>query len=383
MAPALNSALAELQLSGIRRITAHAKQTPGCVLLTLGEPDGDTPDAVKSEVVASLAENDTHYPPNNGRDFLRAELSRHMKKRGLDYGPDEIVVTCGATEALFAALTCVLNPGDEVVVPVPAFGLYESIVTLNRGSFVPLDTCADDFQIREDRLRDVITDRTKAFVLTSPSNPTGCLYDRESLDAVARAACACDAFVICDDVYASLVYDGSDAYCGFAACYPDLRDRIIVCDSFSKPYAMTGWRLGWVAADAPLVQEIAKIHQYMVSSVPSFVQRAAARALSCDRAAVRDEYRARRDYVLRRLDAMGLHAVHPQGAFYVFPSIAHLGMTSEELCMRLIDEAGVALVPGSCFSAEGFVRLSYCCSMEAIEEGMDRLEGFVRAVSAS
>lgn len=376
MALELNDALDSLQLSGIRRITAKAKQTPGCVLLTLGEPDGNTADEVKREVGVSLEANDTHYPPNNGKEGLRSALSAHMARRGLSYSADEVIVTCGATEALFVALTCVMNPGDEVIVPTPAFGLYESIATLNRGVFVALDTSKTEFQIDDEALRSVASPRTKAIVLTSPNNPTGCAYDEESLAAVARFACEHDVFVICDDVYASLVYDDFP-YRGFACRYPDLRDRVIVCDSFSKPYAMTGWRLGWVAADASIAAQMAKIHQYMVSSVPSFVQRAAERALEQDVAPARGVYRERRDYVLRRLDAMGLPCVHPAGAFYAFPSIERFGMPSEEFCLRLIDEEGVALVPGSCFSAEGFVRLSYCCSMESIEAGLDRLERFV------
>lgn len=381
MALTLNESLDNLQLSGIRRITAKAKQTPGCILLTLGEPDGNTAEVVKAEVAASLAENDTHYPPNNGKDFLREAIAAHMARRGLSYAADEVIATCGATEALFVALTCVMNPGDEAVVPTPAFGLYESIITLNRGVFVPLDTRASSFQITESALARVASERTKVIVLTSPNNPTGCVYDERSLDAVARFARERDVFVVCDDVYASLAYDDAP-YKGFACRYPDLRDRVIVCDSFSKPYAMTGWRLGWVAADAPLIAQMAKIHQYMVSSVPSFVQRAAACALEQDVSAARESYRARRDYVVERLAAMGLSTVRPAGAFYAFPSIEKFGMSSEEFCLRLIDEAGVALVPGSCFSAERFVRISYCCSMDAIEEGLDRLEGFVRRLEA-
>lgn len=373
----LNESLQSLQLSGIRRITAKAKQRPGCILLTLGEPDGNTAAAVKDEVAASLAADDTHYPPNNGKDFLRAALAGHLRARGLDYAPDEVIVTCGATEALFAALTCVMNPGDEIIVPTPAFGLYESIVTLNRGVFVPLDTRATAFQIDEAALFSAATERTKAVVLTSPNNPTGCVYDEASLAAVARLARERDVFVICDDVYASLVYDDAP-YRGFACRYPDLRDRVFVCDSFSKPYAMTGWRLGWLAAAAPLANEAAKIHQYMVSSVPSFVQRAAARALEQDVAPARETYRARRDAVLARLEGMGLATVHPAGAFYAFPAVERFGMSSEEFCLRLIDEEGVALVPGSCFAAEGFVRLSYCCADDALEEGLNRLERFVK-----
>lgn len=376
----MNDALATLAPSGIRRITALAKQKPGCVLLTLGEPDGNTADAVKAEVAASLAAGDTHYPANNGEAFLREALANHMATRGLSYSPDEVVVTCGATEALFAALTCVLNPGDEVIIPTPAFGLYESIVVSNRARPVFLDTSDAGFQIEAAALEAVATDRTKAIVLTSPNNPTGCVLNAQSLAAVAAFAAERDVFVICDDVYASLVYE--DGFESFAVVHPELHDRVIVCDSFSKPYAMTGWRLGWLAADLRIVEQAAKIHQYMVSSVPAFVQRAAARALDEDVAPVREVYRARRDVVLRRLADMGLSLERPAGAFYAFPSIECFGMSSEEFCVRLIDEAGVALVPGSCFGAEGFVRLSYCCSMENIEEGLNCLEKFVQLQNA-
>ena len=385
MALTTNTALAQLQPSGIRRITAFAKQTPGCILLTLGEPDGNTADVVKEEVAKSLAANETHYPPNNGTVELRRAISAHMEKRNLAYGEDEIIVTCGATEALFAALSSILNPGDEVLVPTPAFGLYESIISVNRATFVPIDTRPTKFQLTLEQLEAAATDRMKAIVLTSPNNPTGCVFNPRSLDAVAKFAKAHDIFVICDDVYTSLVYEGvykSDEgmHLGFASCYSELRDRIIVCDSFSKPYAMTGWRLGWVAADAPISAQIAKMHQYMVSSVPSFVQRAAIRALKEDVAPAREVYRGRRDYVLARLREIGLDVVEPDGAFYVFPSIEKFGMSSDEFCTRLIAEKGVALVPGSCFAAEGFVRLSYCCSMENLEEGLNRLAAFVQTL---
>ncbi len=383
MALTTNTALAQLQPSGIRRITAFAKQTPGCILLTLGEPDGNTPEAVKAKVVESLAANDTHYPPNNGTEALRKALSRHMEKRNLTYSDDEIIVTCGATEALFASLSAILNPGDEVIVPTPAFGLYESVVVANRAKFVPVDTRPTNFQLTGEILANAVTPQTKAIVLTSPNNPTGCVLNPRSLEAVAKIAAANDIFVVCDDVYTSLVYGGvytgdDGSHRGFSSCYTDLRDRIIVCDSFSKPYAMTGWRLGWVAADAPIAAEIAKMHQYMVSSVPSFVQTAAIQALKEGIFSVRDMYRERRDFVLRRLREIGLSVVEPEGAFYVFPSIEKFSMTSDEFCTRLISEAGVALVPGSCFAAEGFVRLSYCCSMENLVEGLNRLELFVR-----
>ena len=380
MALVLNKSLDELKLSGIRRFAAMAKETPGCISLTLGEPDADTSDEVKAEVAADLAAGFTHYPPNNGYDFLRNALSKHMALFGKHYEPHEIIVTCGATEALFVALTSVLNPGDEVIVPTPAFTLYESIITLNRATPVLMDTSDALFQITDEMLESVASQRTKAIVITSPNNPTGCILSEESLAAVARFAKKHDVFVVCDDVYGQLVYE--EGYKSFAVEHPQLRDRVIVCDSFSKPYAMTGWRLGWVAADESLLSQMAKVHQYMVSSVPAFVQHAAVRALEESVAPARGVYSERRDVVLRRLDEMGLETVRPAGAFYAFPSIREFGMSSEEFCTRLIKEARVALVPGVFFGAEGFVRLSYCCSMEDIVQGLDRLEGFVSGLRA-
>lgn len=383
----MNTALATLQPSGIRCITARAKRKPGCILLTLGEPDGNTAEAVKAQVAASLADNETHYPPNNGTDALREAIAGHMAGRGLAYSAGNIVVTAGATEALFAALSAVMNPGDEVLVPTPAFGLYESIVTVNRGVYLPVDTRATQFQLTDELLNEYASACTKAIVITSPNNPTGCVLSDESYEAVARFARERDVFVICDDVYASLVYEpglvGADGtHHGFATRYPDLADRIIVCDSFSKPYAMTGWRLGWVAASDEVTAQIVKMHQYMVSSVPSFVQRAACEALQQDVAPARAVYAARRETVLAALADMGLPVVEPAGAFYAFPSIEEFGISSEEFCLRLIDEAGVALVPGTCFGAEGYVRLSYCCSEEAIAQGLARLGSFVEKLRA-
>lgn len=380
MALVLNKSLDELKLSGIRRFAAMAKETPGCISLTLGEPDADTSDEVKAEVAADLAAGFTHYPPNNGYDFLRNALSKHMALFGKHYEPHEIIATCGATEALFVALTSVLNPGDEVIVPTPAFTLYESIITLNRATPVLMDTSDALFQITDEMLESVASQRTKAIVITSPNNPTGCILSEESLAAVARFAKKHDVFVVCDDVYGQLVYE--EGCKSFAVEHPQLRDRVIVCDSFSKPYAMTGWRLGWVAADESLLSQMAKVHQYMVSSVPAFVQHAAVRALEESVAPARGVYSERRDVVLRRLDEMGLETVRPAGAFYAFPSIREFGMSSEEFCTRLIKEARVALVPGVFFGAEGFVRLSYCCSMEDIVQGLDRLEGFVSGLRA-
>ena len=370
-----NSDLALLATSGIRRFNALANATPGCVKLTLGEPEFDTPAAVKDAVARALAEGQTHYPPNNGKASLLEALSAYMGAQGLAYAPEEIIVTCGATEALAATLQSLLDPADEVVVPVPAFGLYETLVRAAHGRVRFLDTAADGFAINEDQLRGVVGERTKAIVITSPNNPTGCVYGAASLDAVARVAAETGIYVICDDVYNRLCY--TDGYERFAARHPELRGQTVVVDSFSKPWAMTGWRIGWLAAAPALKAQIEKMHQYLISSIPTFVQDAAAVALGCDVSPMRETYRRRRDLVVERLARMGLPLTRPEGAFYAFPDVSGLGLGSEELCERLVREAGVACVPGTCFGSEGFMRLSYCVADEQLELGLDRLEGFL------
>ncbi len=370
-----NSDLSLLATSGIRRFNALANATPGCVKLTLGEPEFDTPAAVKDAVARALAEGQTHYPPNNGKASLLEALSAYMGEQGLAYAPEELIVTCGATEALAATLQALLDPGDEVVVPVPAFGLYETLVRAAHGQVRFLDTGAYGFAINEDQLSAVVGERTKAIVITSPNNPTGCVYDAASLDAVARVAARTGIYVICDDVYNRLCY--TEGHERFASRHPELRDQTVVVDSFSKPWAMTGWRIGWLAAAPALKAQIEKMHQYLISSIPTFVQDAAEVALGCDVSPMRETYRRRRDLVAERLERMGLPLTRPEGAFYAFPDVSGLGMGSEELCERLVREAGVACVPGTCFGSEGYMRLSYCVADDALELGLDRLEGFL------
>ena len=363
----MNTSLATLKPSGIRRINALAAQHPGCIALALGEPDFPTPDVISAEVTAALGRGDTHYPPNNGRPALREALSAYMGNAGLTFSADEVILTDGATEALSATFMAMLNPGDEVIIPTPAFGLYESIVVANHAKAVFLDTEPAQFQIEEEALRACVTPATKAIVICSPNNPTGCILDAASLDAVAHVAEQAGIYVVCDDVYNRLVY--VDGYERFAQRHPELREQTVVIESFSKPWAMTGWRLGWLAAAGPVIAEIAKAHQYLVSSAVSFEMDAAARALTVDP--------TRRKRVLTALNNMGLDVVEPAGAFYVFPSIKQCGLTSEDFCIKAIKEANVALVPGDCFGTEGHVRLSYCVSDKNLDEGLNRLSTFI------
>ncbi len=374
----MNTSLAMLKPSGIRRINALAARHPGCIALALGEPDFPTPDVISAEVTAALDRGDTHYPPNNGRPALRDALSKYMDDAGLAFSADEVILTDGATEALSATFMAMLNPGDEVIIPTPAFGLYESIVVANHAKAVFLDTEPAQFQIDEDALSACVTPATKAIVICSPNNPTGCILNAASLDAVARVAEQSGIYVVCDDVYNRLVY--VDGYERFAQRHPELREQTVIIESFSKPWAMTGWRLGYCMADAKLMDRIQVFHQYCVTSVPSFVQRACVTALETDTSDVVEIFRRRRDYVYQRLVDMGLDVEKPEGAFYMFVDIRKFGMDSNTFCTRMLKEGLVGVIPGIHFGTEGFMRLSYCYSDADLKEGLDRIEKFIKSL---
>ncbi len=378
MTDRLNSALDNVKKSGIRTFTAMAKSIEGCMFLTLGEPDFNTPDEIKARAKADLDANLTHYPENNGQPQLRRAIADfEREKNGLDYAEDEIIVTVGATEALFTALFGILDPGDEVIVPVPGYVLYEQVINLCRGVFVPLETGDTAFQPTRERLEAAITPKTKAIILTSPNNPTGCIYTNETLDMLADVLRDKEIFVICDDVYSQLVYDKD--YRSFSS-YRQFRDRLLVIQSFAKPYAMTGWRVGYLMADRPVKQRIEVIHQYAVVSTASFVQNACVEALRSDPGYMVDIYRRRRDYVYGRIVDMGLPVNKPEGAFYIFPDISQFGMDSLTFATRLAQEGKLAVTPGVSFGADNCIRISYSYSDEQLREGMDRLERFIKSL---
>ena len=369
----MNRNILNMKPSGIRRFTALARSTPGCKMLTIGEPDFDTPEPIRAAAAAAMADGLTHYAPNKGTDSLRAAIAEYETRRGMECTMDNILVTVGATGALNTALTGILNPGEACIIPIPAFPLYESIVTAAGASPVFLDLKKSNFQIEKAALEVVITPKTRAIVLNSPNNPTGCVLSEASLKTVAELAEKHDFYILCDNVYAAL---SAEAVPDLTLCR-SLRNRVILCQSFSKPWAMTGWRLGWLAAPAELIDKFTLLQAAQIASVPTFLQKAAETALEVpvtDMAAV---YRKRREYMLSRLDQMGLTYPRPEGAFYVFPDISRFGMDSETFCIRLIEEGGLAAVPGSCFGGEGHIRLSYCYSDEELRESLDRLERFI------
>ena len=374
----LNQNLSALKRSAIRVYTNMAKEVPGCVMLTIGEPDFDTPQAIKAAACAALAAGQTHYAPNQGTAALRKAVADYETRRGRAVTPEQVLITVGATHALFTALLGILNPGEEVIVPTPGFGLYETIATVAGAKTVRLDVTINNFQITKEALEAAITPKTKAIILNSPCNPTGVVLNAESMANVKAAVLGKPIFVISDNVYSQL----SDGNCPDLSLDPELNDQLILCQSFSKPYAMTGWRIGYLTCPDYVMDRLLLLSAGEIAAVPTFLQDAAVEALKTDPGPMRDTYAKRRAYITARLRDMGLSFPEPEGAFYVFVDIRQFGMDSAQFCTRMIREAAVAAVPGSCFGSEGYIRLSYCCSDSDLEIGMDRMEAFIQALSA-
>ena len=372
----LNQNLSSLKRSQIRVYTNMAKETPDCAMLTIGEPDFDTPEMIKAAAMAALQDNRTHYAPNQGTASLRKAVAAYETARGNATDADNVLITIGACHGLFTALLGILNPGEEVIVPTPGFGLYETIATIAGAKTVKLDISKTGFQIDAQALENAITDKTKAIVINSPCNPTGAVFSKESLENVKRAVLGKPIFVISDNVYNQLSY----VDCPDLSLDAELKDQLILCQSFSKPYAMTGWRVGYLTCPGYVMDRLLLLSAAEITAVPTFLQAAAEEALKTDPAPMKEEYARRREYVCRRLDAMGLDYPAPEGAFYVFPSIAKFGMGSEEFCTRMIKEGKVAAVPGGCFGSDDHIRLSYCYSMAELEKGLDRMEAFIKTL---
>lgn len=372
----LNENLSKLRRSEIRVFTNLARQTPDCVALTIGEPDFPTPAPVKAAAREALERDETHYAPNQGTPELRQAIAAFETRRGLPTVPEQVLVTVGATGALYTALTGILNPGDEVIVLTPAFNLYESITLAAGGKPVPVDISETGFQVTRAQLESALSSRTRAIVVNSPCNPSGTILNRDSLNAIRDTVLGKDIYLICDNVYQALSY----APCPDLSLEPELEAQTILCQSFSKPYAMTGWRVGYLRCREEILERLLLLNAAEIAAVPTFLQHAAAVALEQDVSAMREVYRRSRDYVTGRLHAMGLSFPRPEGAFYVFPDIRPYGMSSRDFCLRLIREGGLALIPGSCFGCEGHVRLSYCCGDSQLAEGLDRLEAFLKEV---
>ncbi len=373
----LNQNLTPLRRSQIRVFTNLAREAGDCAMLTIGEPDFDTPESIRSAAADALEQGRTHYAPNQGTQSLRQAIAEFETKRGNPVTGEQVLITVGACQALFTAMLGILNPGEEVIVPTPCFNLYQNIAAIAGARIVPLDISATGFQIDADALNAAITPNTKAILINSPCNPTGTVFDEASLATVKNAILGKPIFLIWDGVYNQLTFDN----CPDLTLDPDLREQTILCQSFSKPYAMTGWRIGYLTCPAYVMDRLLLLSAAAITAVPTFVQDAAEAALAVDPAPMRETYRQRRDYVCARLKKMGLSFPEPKGAFYVFPNIEKFGLSSEEFCIRMIREGKLAAVPGSCFGAEGHIRLSYCYSDGELKTALDRLEAFIQTLS--
>ncbi len=374
----MNKEVLEAQLSGIRTFNTKATKVENSLLLTLGEPDFATPEEIKNVVKESLDQDLTHYSATVGRmDLIKKIIEFEKDFNNVNYTKDEVIVTSGSTEAITASLFSIINKGDEIIIPTPAFTLYECSLKLAGGVYVPLDTSVNNFQITKEMLENVITNKTKAIVLTSPNNPTGTIYTKETLDAIYEAIKGKPIFVICDDCYEQLVFqERTPSF----SIYQDIRKQIIVTKSFSKSYAMTGWRVGYILADEEITTEIVKMHQFLVTTVNTFIQPACIKALEYNPIDMVNDYKKRRDYVYKRLIEMGMDVVKPEGAFYIFPSIKKYKMTSLDFCDKLLYEHKVAIIPGIYFGCDGYVRISYCVDFNILVEALNRLEKFIKTL---
>jgi len=370
--------------SGIRKYFDIAATMKDVISLGIGEPDFVTPAPILQAGIESLQRGETHYTSNAGLLQLRQAIARNLQRLyGVAYDAEaELLITVGVSEALYLALTAILDPGDEVIVPQPCFVAYTAEVVFAGGVPVVIGTRVEDnFQVTAEQIERALTPRTKALLIGYPNNPTGAVMERPHLEQIAQLAEQHDLLVISDEIYDRLVYGGFQHVC--FASLPGMRERTITLGGFSKSHAMTGWRLGYAAAPAELLAALRKIHQYTIMSAPTPSQFAGLEALHSGEPYVAQmvaEYDRRRRLLVSGLNTLGLDCFEPKGAFYAFPSVARSGLDETTFADKLLDEEHVAVVPGSAFgeSGAGFVRLSYATAYEKIEEALNRLERFMR-----
>jgi aminotransferase len=371
--------------SGIRKFFDIAATMHDVISLGIGEPDFVTPDVIRQAGIASLNRGETRYTSNSGILELREAIAtKWAALYGVLYDPEtEVLITVGGSEALYLALTAILDPGDEVIIPEPCFVAYEAEVIFAGGVPVPVATQVETtFEVTGAQIEAAVTPRSKAVLINYPNNPTGAVLDRERMQEVAAVAEQRDLLVVSDEIYDRLVYTAP--HTTFSSL-PGMRDRTIIIGGFSKDYAMTGWRLGFLLAPADILEAMRKVHQYTTMSAPTTAQVAAIAALSDPRAeeavlAMRDSYNVRRKLLVDGLNSIGMPTFEPRGAFYAFPDIRVSGMTSEQFAFSLLDEERVAAVPGPAFGlgGEGYVRMCYATAKDKIEEALERMQRFVR-----
>ena len=378
----LSKKIVEIKPSGIRKFFDMVSEMPDAISLGVGEPDFDTPWRIREEGIYSLERGRTFYTSNSGLKELKMEIGKYLQRKiNVSYDPNsEIIVTVGGSEGIDIALRAMLDPGDEVLIPQPSYVSYLPCTILANGTPVVISLKEEnDFKLTAEELEAAITPKTKLLVLPFPNNPTGAIMTREDLEPVAEVVKKHDLYVLSDEIYSELTY-GCDHVS--IAALPGMRDRTLVINGFSKGFAMTGWRLGYICGQKHIAEQMLKIHQFAIMCAPTNSQYAAIEGLrNCDDEVqqMRTAYHQRRRYLLHEFGKMGLSCFEPFGAFYVFPSIKEFGMTSEEFATRLLDEEKVAAVPGTAFGecGEGFLRVSYAYSLDDLKEAIGRLGRFV------
>ena len=380
----LNNKIVGIKPSGIRKFFDVVSEMKDAISLGVGEPDFETPWHIREEGIYSLEKGKTHYSSNAGIKELRVEICKYLKRRfNLEYDPlTETLVTIGGSEAIDMALRVMLEEGDEVILPQPSYVSYEPCVIMAGGKPVIVELKEEDeFKLTKQELLDAITDKTKILILPFPNNPTGSVMAKEELAELVDIIIEKDIFVISDEIYAELTYGEKHVS---IASFPGMKERTVVINGFSKAYAMTGWRLGYAVGPEVIIKQILKLHQFAIMCAPSTSQYAAVEALrngDPDVEMMCEAYDGRRRFLLHEFRRMGLSCFEARGAFYVFPCIKSLGMTSEEFATKLLMEEKVAVVPGTAFGdcGEGFLRISYAYSIENLKKALERIERFVRA----
>ena len=368
--------------SGIRKFFDIVSEMKDAISLGVGEPDFDTPWHIREEGIYSLERGRTIYTSNSGLRELREEISTYLKRRcNLEYDYDkEVIVTVGGSEAIDIALRAMIEPGDEVLIPMPCYVSYHPCTVLAGGTPIIIELKGEnDFKLTRQQLLDSITDKTKVLILAYPNNPTGAIMDYDDLKEIVDVIIEKDIIVISDEIYSELTYGKEHVS---IATFPGMKERTIVINGFSKSYAMTGWRLGYAVGPALIIEQMTKIHQFAIMCAPTNSQYAGVEALKngdADVELMRDAYDKRRRFLLHALRGMGLECFEPYGAFYVFPCIKSLGMTSDEFATKLLKEEKVALVPGTAFGecGEGYLRISYAYSIDNLKIALERIERFV------
>ena len=380
----LSKIVQDMPDSGIKDFFDVANTMEGALSLGVGEPDFPTPEHVREAAIASIKKGDTKYTDNRGTVELRAAAADYLTKFDLHYDKqDEILITMGASEGIDLALRTLVNPGEEVLVAEPSYVSYIPCIELCGGVPVSLKLRAENkFRLTREQLEEKITEKSKVLLISYPNNPTGAIMEKEDLEAIAEVVKEHDLFVITDEIYAELTYGKKHVS---IASLPGMYERCVVLNGFSKAFAMTGWRLGYALAPAPIMKQMIKLHQFAIMSAPTTSQYAAISALkngNPDVIEMRMAYDQRRRFLMHTLKRLEIPCFEPYGAFYIFPDISKFGMTSEEFATKLLQEEKVAVVPGSAFGAcgEGFVRISYAYSIEELKAAFERIERFIEKI---